>query len=98
MKEYITREAAISALTEHLGDISARAALAAECVIHKIPAAPVREVKPGHWIWVTDGNGKLYNNMFECSECHVTQIGHPRVGNFCPNCGADMRAKEGEAT
>lgn len=52
-------------------------------VIEKL-SADVRENVRGHWI-VQRSN---YNEKFECSVCHhVSKDG----GNYCPNCGADMR-------
>lgn len=54
------------------------------------PAADVAEVKHGKWEVVFDGNAKLYENMFECSVCKTTHVGHPSVGRYCPNCGAKM--------
>ena len=57
------------------------------------------ERKPGKW-QITDA----YPHNVYCSECHkrfaqthwaVWEDGSlPR--NFCPNCGADMRPKEGD--
>lgn len=64
-------------------------------------AAITPPVRTGRWIWIADGNGRLYENMFECSQCKTTHIGHPKVGNYCPNCGSKnggalMRPAEGE--
>ena len=58
--------------------------------IDEIEAADVAEVRHGKWEVVFDGNAKLYENMFECSVCKTTHIGHPNVGRYCPNCGAKM--------
>lgn len=49
-----------------------------------IPSVDVQPVVHGHWI-VRRGN---YNEEFECSVCrHISKDG----GNYCGNCGADMR-------
>ena len=50
-----------------------------------IPAADVRPVVLGKW-------KKLINtdfSMYECEQCHAISLG----GNFCQNCGADMRGE-----
>ena len=52
--------------------------------------ADVAKVRHGKWEVVFDGNAKLYENMFECSICKTTHVGHPNVGRYCPNCGAKM--------
>lgn len=44
MSDYIKREDAITAFANYLGATSKTAALAAECILKPIPAAPVREV------------------------------------------------------
>ena len=56
--------------------------------IESIPAADVRPVVRGKW-------RKIGKNscIFVCSACDKT---FPYKTNFCPNCGADMRAEEGE--
>ena len=48
-----------------------------------IPAADVRPVVRGKWEPV---GGSVFP-MYACSQCHAISLG----GNFCPNCGADMR-------
>lgn len=61
-------------------------------IINEIPTADTG--RHGEWKVVFDGNGKLYENMFECSVCKTTHIGHPHVGLYCPNCGAKMGGGE----
>ena len=90
MPEYISRKAAIEALSAEalernldsvMTDDAHRYHRAAERVIAGVPAADVRPVVRGKWI----RNGW----SFRCPEC-----GHDilfSVRNFCPNCGADMR-------
>lgn len=39
--------------------------------------------------WITFGKRGIYGNMYACSECQSKYDGQ---SNFCPNCGADMRA------
>lgn len=51
---------------------------------------PTIEPKRGEWI-------EMYRNGFGnmicmCSKCNF----HATKSNFCPNCGADMREREGE--
>lgn len=58
--------------------------------IASIPAADVRPVVRGKWIWFGDcSNEGLY-----CSVCknkiHEVRKPKKKLSNFCPNCGADM--------
>lgn len=64
--------------------------------IDEIETADVAEVRRGEWKVVFDGNAKLYENMFECSVCKTTHVGHPNVGRYCPNCGAKMDLEDEE--
>lgn len=55
--------------------------------IVKIPAADVRPVVRGEWIWTIDDDEYL-GEYWKCNLCGE----HSYIGyNFCPNCGADMR-------
>lgn len=60
------------------------------CFILALPAADVRPVVRGEW--KPTGAGCLTS---KCSVCGNKSI---ETGNFCPNCGADLREppKEGE--
>ena len=51
----------------------------------KIPAADVRPVVRGKWIEHDFGGGNI---SYECSECHEVSCCN---GNYCTDCGADMR-------
>lgn len=59
------------------------------------------ERKKGEWIeedlsgYLTPGG----NSIYHCSECGHTEgpWPHPRLTNFCPSCGADMRGEDGKA-
>ena len=44
--------------------------------------------KRGEWVSNHDGS-------WNCSECGLRVLIYAK-GNFCPNCGADMREREGE--
>ena len=46
------------------------------------------EPKQGEWI-------SLHNGKWKCSECGIEVLIYAK-GNFCPNCGADMRERESE--
>ena len=63
--------------------------------IDKIPAADVRPVVRGEWgyRWKIHGDGRRPTELFPCSECGYENTS---ATSFCPNCGADMRAEEGE--
>lgn len=52
-----------------------------------VPAANVRPVVRGKWIW----DGYVYDVPWQCSNCGVS---HDADSNFCPNCGADMRDEQ----
>ena len=56
--------------------------------LNEIRNAPTVNSEPtryGHWIRHDD---ELLGLTEECSECHCEGMVH---GNYCPNCGADMR-------
>ena len=53
------------------------------------PAADVAPVRHGRWIMHDDEFGLTC----ECSVCHIETMGD---GNYCPNCGADMRGSNDE--
>ena len=93
MAEYIEREA----LLKDIENDKMTVLFDKTSAIHHVknqPAADVAEVRHGKWEVVFDGNAKLYENMFECSVCKTTHVGHPNVGRYCPHCGADMRSDE----
>ena len=79
MGDYIERKAAFDAAQEHFCD-SARTLEA----IETLPAADVRPVVRGRWLYETEIEGHACG---ECSACHKIRV----IDNFCPNCGADMR-------
>lgn len=59
-----------------------------------IPSADVQPVVHGHWIqnYETDDGRQL-----RCSECGMVYwVGKGRDGNYCPNCGADMRGVDND--
>jgi len=64
--------------------------------IDDIPSAEP-ECKKGEWIkedlsgYLTPGG----NSIYHCSECGHREgpWPHPRLTNFCPNCGVDMRGE-----
>ena len=86
MAEYIEREAAIKrfnfAVLDCLGMEPTIRAGDIIKALESIPAADVREVKRGKWVYNDD------DNIPYCSECIMPQ---DIECNFCPNCGADMR-------
>lgn len=79
MTEYIERDKVLEFV-----EPDARPFLAER--IQSIPAADVRPVVRGKWV---------YDHWceFKCSNCGAWSKSEPYRGreNFCPNCGADMR-------
>lgn len=56
-----------------------------------VDAEPVR-----HGRWIVEYEVKDGRSM-RCSECHmVFWVGSGRDGNYCPNCGADMKGENNE--
>lgn len=68
-------------------------------LIEEIPAADVRPVVHGHWIAEEEaeerGDYSLRDTCSVCGHCDW-DCTESESFNFCPNCGADMRAKEAE--
>lgn len=88
MTEYIDREAVLWDL-HHLWDWDSVDGITASTVLKQVitdvknvPAADVRENVKGKW----EPRGGYYY----CSQCGAR---YEWGGNFCPNCGADMRGK-----
>lgn len=91
MSDYIKREDAINAvadyLLEHRGTGTLNHIQNASVIINiRCPSADVVERKRGEWI-------VKQNGFAECSVCEQYYFSDY---NFCPNCGADMREREGE--
>lgn len=96
-KEYIEREAALKAncyfCSAHLEDDSPCVEKCADYMkFIEIPAADVRPVVRGKWIWKENGE-------VVCSTCNylMAVVGNTEdfvtvksYHNFCPNCGAMM--------
>lgn len=81
----ISRQAAYDTLTEyyhHKTDMQHKALAEA---LSRVPPSPSRP--KGRWKTIAF-------LTTECSECHA-QIHELEYGNFCPNCGADMRQNGG---
>ncbi len=58
----------------------------------------LKEPTHGKWIEQSDNYGDPYYECSVCEDAFITLEGTPKENhyNFCPNCGADMRKKEGE--
>ena len=91
MAEYIERAALIKAFykdAERCGDPEIPWDLSAiETEIEDAPAADVAPVVHGRWI--KRGNEK------KCSVCEFIYYSNNDEWNFCPNCGAHMKAGDG---
>ena len=83
MAEYIEREAAIEALRQSWPNTSVM-----EDNIRRIPAADVRPVVHGKWIFQAGGESEFdAGDFYLCSNCGAAEFEEP---NYCPNCGAKM--------
>ena len=60
-------------------------------VIERQPTADVVERKRGEWIFNPSDAIKFMSIKPKCSECG---FGSADCGNYCSNCGADMRKEE----
>ena len=71
-----------------------------QSVFDTAPAADVRPVKPGRWIWhetpLYDGKTGYAIQCSICKEVFTeTNVREkPKEYNYCPNCGAEMEAGE----
>lgn len=55
-----------------------------------VPAADVRPVKRGKWM----PKNEIGDCCYQCSDCGFVRDAYILdIGNYCPNCGADMREK-----
>ena len=79
-KEYIEREAAKGCVKEHYDD-------AIIIALDNIPAADVRPVVHGHWVYEEPNGANSFKGAYWCDKCHQPESYRK---NFCPNCGADM--------
>ena len=98
MAEYIEREKALESVREKLlitdalpdgipKDASTFTLASMQHSLESIPAADVRPVVRGRWIW-TVADDEYFGEYWKCNFCGE----HSYIGyNFCPNCGADMR-------
>lgn len=57
-------------------------------LLDEIESIPSAEPKTGEWIPNHDGS-------WNCSECGLRVFVYAK-GNYCPNCGADMRCGESD--
>lgn len=87
MGDYISRKAAVNALTKlalQVADSKRRAVATCVNEIELLPAADVEPMRHGKW--VEAGRG-----INACSECnHGIKQHMACVNMYCPNCGAKM--------
>ena len=101
MTDYISREAAIKrfnfAVLDCLGMEPTIRAGDIIKALESIPAADVRPVVRAEWYGEADGyaDGELVYDMWSCPICgkRFEEWEEKPDWNFCPNCGADMRAQ-----
>lgn len=105
MSDLISRDQAIEAISKlpvKVDNLGYTWMIAGDVLkqIDTIPSAE-SERKKGEWIkedlsgYLTPGG----NSIYHCSECGHTEgpWPHPRLTNFCPSCGANMRGEDGKA-
>ena len=103
MAEYIEREKVIESVSGwyrkaccpenmssyNMGERAAYTTAFSEII--ELPAADVRPVVHGHWVYEEPNGANSFKGAYWCDQCHQPESYRK---NFCPNCGADMR--EGE--
>ena len=92
MSRYIDTDDVANAIYHHFPSI--RTMADARSIIEEAPSI---EPKRGEWI---EFDTKWGRSLYYCTNCMETSevptaFGKP-LYNFCPNCGADMREREGE--
>ena len=73
-------------------------------VADMVEEMPTIERKTGRWISAMDDEPVVIKDGSPDKSCHCSECGEWLVasdeydvkGNFCPNCGADMRGREDE--
>lgn len=88
MGDYIEREGLLDEISA-ARDNGGKGAIVAGTLtryIKRAPAADVRPVVRGRWLYETEIEGHACG---ECSVCHKIRV----IDNFCPSCGADMRGE-----
>ena len=92
MSDYIEREAAIKrfnfAVLDCLGMEPTIRAGDIIKALESIPAADVREVKRGKWVY---NEAPVLGNPYGSYRCTACSQAQDHKSNFCPACGADMR-------
>ena len=94
MSEFIEREAALRVLCDACGNAACPKSLIPRCSYYEkmqsIPAADVRPVVRGKWL----PKSEIGDCCYQCSGCGFVRDAYILdIGNFCPNCGAGMRAE-----
>lgn len=93
MTDYISREAVLAFAKDIIVPTKDGGIYRHRCIdpcdIRDIPAADVRENKPGKWERTSYKSGYGYR----CSECGAIYNKRKSRLNFCPSCGADVRGE-----
>lgn len=102
MAEYIEREAATTLFARACGECKEACEEfdgfypdCNQCLLHgvlkefaSIPAADVREVVRGKWIY---NEAYVLGNPYGSYRCTACSQAQAHKSNYCPTCGADMR-------
>ena len=88
MSDYISRQMAIDDVLNLKCETRVSWKDAVIDSLEDLPSADVRENVRGEWSLVTDRYGVNGEYVWKCSACSEMTI---CKGDFCPNCGADMR-------
>lgn len=95
MSDLISRQDAIETLTKanlqkHMDSVQdgGQENRSAIRIIMELPTADVVERKKGEWLFNPSEAIEMMFTKPKCSECGFESADG---GNYCPNCGADMR-------
>ncbi len=89
MAEYIEREALFRSIADDVAPFNVAMVFRH---IHNAPAADVAPVRHGRWEVI---EGMIENAV--CSNCGRHFQSYYEAYHYCPNCGAKMDGKDGEA-
>ena len=91
MKRLIDTQDAFNVLTDYYHHHTSAQHLALEEALNKVPTIDAEPVRHGKWVFNPSDALEAMFAKPKCSECGFESADG---GNYCPNCGADMRGEE----